>query len=83
LRGADGEYLRVRRVLLLAVLALLATLAGCATVEPWERGALAHRSMDPQAGDRRCSEDFLAHVYDVREGAAGAAGKAGGGCGCN
>jgi hypothetical protein len=65
------------------LLCSLVLLAGCATVQPWERGALAHRTMNPKTPDRSCSEDFLGHVYDVREGAAGGTGKAGGGCGCN
>jgi hypothetical protein len=69
----------MQRVLLCAL--LFAT--GCVTVQPWERGALAHRTMEPKAADRACSEDFLGHLYDVREGAAGGTGKAGGGCGCN
>jgi hypothetical protein len=71
---------RMRRVLLCGLLLLL---AGCSTVKPWERGALAHRTMDPEAGDRYCSGLFLGHLDDVREGAAGGTGKAGGGCGCN
>lgn len=58
-------------------------LGSSACVRPWERGVLAHRSMDPQAGDRSCAQDFLVHLYDVREGATGGTGKAGGGCGCN
>ncbi len=70
----------MHRVLLCA---LLFVMTGCAAVQPWERGPLAHRSMDPKAADRGCSDEFLGHVYDVREGATGGTGKAGGGCGCN
>lgn len=73
----------MRRVLLCSFLFATPLATGCVAVRPWERGALAHRTMDPEAGDRTCSEDFLGHAYDVREGAAGGTGKAGGGCGCN
>jgi hypothetical protein len=69
----------MRRVALCSLLLL----AGCVTVQPWERESLAHRTMTSQAPDRGCSTDFLGHVFDVREGAAGGTGKAGGGCGCN
>jgi hypothetical protein len=71
---------QMRRVLLCA---LFFAVSGCGAVKPWERGALAHRTMDSKAGDRYCSESFLGHTYDVREGASGGTGKAGGGCGCN
>lgn len=65
-----------------AILAWLAASA-CTTVQPWERGVLAHPSMDPGANNEICSEDFLRHTFDVREGATGGTGHAGGGCGCN
>jgi len=67
-----------------SLLAALLLLAGC-SVEPWvkpyERERLADPIMKP-------SRDALAdkhheHVYDVREGARGATGVQGGGCGCN
>lgn len=56
-------------------------LSGC--VRPWERGALAHRSMDSENRGEALNEDFCAHVYDIREGATGGMGRPGGGCGCN
>jgi hypothetical protein len=64
--------------------ALLA-LAGCSSVEPWvkpyERAAFADpiMSMDPNP----VSSSYIHHVYEAREGARGASGSAGGGCGCN
>ncbi len=72
-----------RSLLVAAVITMGATLAGCTTVKPWERGVLAHPSMDPEDGARACSEDFLGHTFDVREAAVGGLGRAGGGCGCN
>lgn len=66
---------------------LLAGLAGCASmkVEPWvspyERNHLADPIMsfsrDPVASS------YMHHVFQAREGARGAEGGAGGGCGCN
>lgn len=56
-------------------------LAGCAHVAPYEREALSRPSMD---AEREASEtSFRAHVHDSREGATGAHGSSGGGCGCN
>lgn len=68
---------------LLLALFIFAGSAACAPVRPWERGALAHASMDPAAADRTTAEDFVGHCFDVREGATGGLGRAGGGCGCN
>ncbi|MEM7217691.1 MAG: DUF4266 domain-containing protein [Pseudomonadota bacterium] len=59
--------------------------AGCASVEPWvspfERNKLADPIMS--FGRDPVSVGYLHHVYQVREGARGAEGGAGGGCGCN
>jgi hypothetical protein len=64
---------------LLAGLTLLT--AGCATVQPWERGTLSDPTMRP---DRDALQDTLhEHVYFTREAAAGGRGVGGGGCGCN
>jgi hypothetical protein len=64
--------------------AVLCALAGC-SVEPWvkpyERDNLADpiMSFDPNP----VSSSYTGHVYEAREGARGATGAAGGGCGCN
>ena len=64
--------------------ALLA-LAGCGSIQPWvkpyEREHLADPIMatDPDP----VSSAYIEHVFDVREGARGATGAAGGGCGCS
>lgn len=63
--------------LLLTVSALI----GCKTVEPWERGILAERFMNP---DRDPLRNALAeHMWFSREAASGGRGIGGGGCGCN
>jgi hypothetical protein len=64
---------------------LLLALAGCSSVEPWvkpyERQNFADIIMDP---DRNPVETaYMDHVHDAREGARGATGSHGGGCGCN
>ena len=58
---------------------------GCGNIEPWvkpyEREALADPIM---SFDRNpVSTAYLDHVFEAREGARGANGSAGGGCGCN
>jgi|GEM_PF-181158 hypothetical protein len=68
----------------LALAALLA-LSACGNIEPWvkpyEREALADpiMSFDPHP----ISTAYTHHVFEAREGARGALGSAGGGCGCN
>lgn len=56
---------------------------GCAAVKPWEKALLAERSMDPANRAEVMREDFVGHGLDIREGATGGRGVAGGGCGCN
>ncbi len=54
--------------------------AGCATVEPWQKGDLAAPPM--QVEDDSCHR-FERNIEVYREGAVGAnGGKSGGGCGC-
>ena len=60
-------------------------LAACSPIQPWvkpyEREHLADpiMSFDPNP----ISSVYLDHVYETREGARGATGSVGGGCGCN
>lgn len=65
------------RVLLLASFSL----AGCSSVQPWEKQNLARPEMtfDYEQLDTRYTE----HIYSSKEGASGGAGVGGGGCGCN
>lgn len=68
-------------ILLLGVLSLPA----CSTVEPWvkpyEREYLADEIMRFERNP--VSSAYMIHVYQAREGARGAEGGHGGGCGCN
>ncbi len=80
-----------RSPLMLCVLPLVAmllvgiVLAGCSPIQPWvkpyEREHLADpiMSFDPNP----ISSAYLDHVFETREGARGATGSVGGGCGCN
>jgi hypothetical protein len=67
-----------------ASIAAVALCTACGTepwVKPYERELLA----DPIMGFSRdpVSDKHRQHVYEVREGARGANGSVGGGCGCN
>ena len=72
-------------VRIVAVLLLLAAASGCSRVEPWVKPYERENLADPiMAWDRDpVSSSYMRHVYDSREGARGANGGAGGGCGCN
>ncbi len=65
---------------LLLAAALLA-LAGCETVQPWERGTLAREDMQwqPDVMESKLRD----HIYYSKEASSGGTGAAGGGCGCN
>lgn len=73
-----------RAVRLLTPLAMLA-LNACGNIEPWvkpyEREALADPIMSFDLNP--VSSAYMDHVFEAREGARGALGGAGGGCGCN
>ena len=60
-------------------------LSGCSSVEPWvkpyEREYLADEIMRFERNP--VSSAYMIHVYQAREGARGAEGGHGGGCGCN
>jgi Domain of unknown function (DUF4266) len=66
------------------ILTITALCSGCSTIEPWvkpyEREKLADPIMQWQ-GDLLASKNSQ-HVRDIREGARGANGVQGGGCGC-
>lgn len=62
-------------------LSAVLTVASCARVEPHRRETLAHPAMQQPAWPE--VEAGEQHVFEVREGSAGATGAAGGGCGCD
>ena len=65
----------------IAALAILALCAGCATVQPWERGTLAKPSMAVEEPPHQTAQKL--RTYGAKEAGAAASGVGGGGCGCN
>ncbi len=72
------------KALLYPLLLLAALLGGCAT-EPWVKPYERERLADPimQFSRTPLGEKHREHIHNVREGARGATGVQGGGCGCN
>jgi hypothetical protein len=70
---------------LLLLLQGIVLLSGCSSVEPWVKPYERAHLADPIMSFSRdpVSDTFIGHVYQVREGARGAEGGHGGGCGCN
>lgn len=68
----------------IAALSAMALLSGCA-IEPWVKPYERERLADPMMKFSRngLADKHRDHVFDVREGARGATGVQGGGCGCN
>jgi len=64
---------------------LIGGLSACGGIEPWVKPYERDRLADPiMSFDRDpVSSAYMQHVYEAREGARGATGSAGGGCGCN
>ena len=80
--GALDAGRRVRTTIALLLVACFTV--GCA-VQPWVKPYERERLADPimrLSGDA-LSDRHFEHVRDVREGARGATGVQGGGCGCN
>jgi len=79
--------MKMLRALASAALIGATLLAGCAVpkLEPWVKPYERERLADPIMKLSRDSlpDKHFEHVRDVREGARGATGVQGGGCGCN
>jgi hypothetical protein len=76
--------MKAQRLILAVTCAASMGLSGCG-IQPWVKPYERERLADPMM---QFSRDALAdkhreHTYDVREGARGATGVQGGGCGCN
>jgi hypothetical protein len=70
------------RIVLLSFVAM--AVGGC-SIEPWVKPYERDHIADPiMSFDRDpVSSAYINHVFEAREGARGATGSAGGGCGCN
>ena len=60
-------------------------LGACSTLEPWVKPYEREKLADPIMQFQRTAlaEKHREHIHNVREGARGATGVQGGGCGCN
>ena len=81
--SAYPPIVRLTRALVGAL--LLAALAACAAPTPWVKPYEREHLADPIMSFNRnpVSSTYLEHVLETREGAHGATGAVGGGCGCN
>jgi hypothetical protein len=75
---------RAQQALWLTAAATL-LLSGCASIEPWVKPYEREHLADPimSFSPNPVSSSYIDHVYESREGARGATGAVGGGCGCN
>jgi hypothetical protein len=69
----------------LLALAGSVALSACSPIEPWVKPYEREHLADPIMSftPNPVSNTYLEHVYESREGARGATGGVGGGCGCN
>jgi hypothetical protein len=83
--GEAGMSVGSRVARAVAALLLLAAVAGCAAPTPWVKPYEREHFADPIMSANRdpVSSTYLEHVLESREGARGATGTVGGGCGCN
>ena len=60
-------------------------LTACSPIEPWVKPYEREHLADPIMSFSRnpVSDNYIDHVFESREGARGATGGVGGGCGCN
>ncbi len=79
--------MRLARSIAAAVVAAagFALMSGCAAPTPWVKPYEREHFADPIMSFNRdpVSSVYLDHVLESREGARGATGSVGGGCGCN
>jgi hypothetical protein len=79
------KHLKPHRIALLPGLALLLAVSACSPIQPWVKPYEREHLADPimSLGRDPVSSSYIEHVYEAREGARGATGGVGGGCGCN
>lgn len=79
--------MRAKVLFLLMILGGSSLAGGCSSmqIEPWVSPYERNNLADPIMSFQRApiSAGYITHVYQVREGASGAEGGTGGGCGCN
>jgi hypothetical protein len=67
------------------VLALALSVTGCSDLQPWVKPYERQNFADILMAAERdpVAAAYIGHVFEAREGARGATGSHGGGCGCN
>jgi hypothetical protein len=75
--GSQAGALSAGAVVLVALCGIGAS--GCGSVAVYERGHLAHRTMNPDDA----ASGAQAHIYAIQEGAVGGTVGVASGCGCN
>ncbi|MGQ7273657.1 DUF4266 domain-containing protein [Marinobacter sp. V034] len=67
------------------MVALVFSATGCSSIKPWVKPYERANLADPVMSLSRhgYADSYIHHVYGAREGARGAEGGTGGGCGCN
>ncbi len=75
----------MRSIKLAIALAIGFGLIGCSSIQPWVKPYEREHFADPIMSFNRdpVSSAYMEHVLESREGARGATGGVGGGCGCN
>lgn len=83
--GARRRQAQRTRLAALLLAAGSLALAACSPIQPWVKPYEREHLADPiMAFDRNpVATSYIEHVYETREGARGATGTVGGGCGCN
>jgi hypothetical protein len=78
------KFMRMRTIVIGAVV-LTGLLSGCSPIQPWVKPYEREHFADPIMSFNRdpVSATYMDHVFESREGARGATGGVGGGCGCN
>jgi hypothetical protein len=74
-----------KKIALLIMVLCTLLCSSCSNVKPWVKPYERQNIADPIMNFSRdpVSDAYLSHVHDAREGARGADGGSGGGCGCN
>jgi len=74
-----------RAIATFSLLAASLLLGACGSIEPWVKPYERERLADPilQWQRHALADKHREHIHAVREGARGATGVQGGGCGCN
>ena len=79
--------MKVARIIVAALLLVCLNLGltACSTIQPWVKPYEREHFADPimSFNPDPVSSVYMDHVFETREGAHGATGGVGGGCGCN